>query len=87
MKLYIPLFGILALLWLALYSATQFGQAGEAIRQFAYIVVGTVVMFFLTVVDYRTLRKASIPLYFITLGTLAAVLVAGESVNGSQRWL
>ena len=87
MKLYIPLFGILALLWLALYSATQFGQAGEAIRQFAYIVVGTVVMFFLTVIDYRKLRKASIPLYFITLGTLAAVLVAGESVNGSQRWL
>ena len=86
-KLYIPLAGILTLLWLALYSATQFGQAGEAIRQFAYIVVGTVVMFFMTVLDYRALKKAAIPLYLVTMAALGAVLVAGESVNGSQRWL
>ena len=85
--LYVPLYGILTLLWLALYSATQFGQAGEAYRQLAYIVVGSLVMLFMTVLDYRVLKKASVPLYFITLGTLAAVLVAGESVNGSQRWL
>lgn len=86
-KLFIPLFGILVLLWMALYSATQFGQAGEAPRQLAYIIVGAGVMFFLTALDYRALRKAAVPLYFITLAALMAVLVAGESVNGSQRWL
>lgn len=87
LKLYLPLAGILTLLWLALYSATQFGQAGEAIRQFGYIAVGSVVMLFLSGLDYRVFRKAVVPLYLVTLGVLGAVLVMGESVNGSQRWL
>lgn len=82
-----PLAGILVLLWMALYSATQFGQAGEAVRQLAYIVVGTGVMFFLTALDYRKLRKAAVPLYLVSMAALGAVLVAGTSVNGSQRWL
>lgn len=86
-SLYFPLAGILAILWLALYSATQFGQAGEALRQFAYIVVGTLVMLFLTALDYRLLKRAAVPLYLVTLAALGAVLVAGQSVNGSQRWL
>lgn len=86
-SLYAPLFGILALLWVALYSATQFGQAGEALRQAAYIAVGTAAMFGFTAMDYRHLKRLSIPLYFVTAATLALVLVAGQSVNGSQRWL
>lgn len=86
-SVFVPLYGLLGLLWMALYSATQFGQAGEAIRQAAYIIVGTVVMFFFTVLDYRHLKKLSIPLYGVTLAALGLVLVAGQSVNGSQRWL
>lgn len=72
---------------MALYSATQFGQAGEAIRQGAYIVVGSIVMLFFTAFDYRHLKRLSVPLYGITAAALGLVLVAGQSVNGSQRWL
>jgi len=86
-SLYVPLAGLLALLWLALYSATQFGQAGEAVRQAAYILVGAVVMFLFTAFDYRKIRHVAPPLYGVTLLALGAVMVMGESVNGSQRWL
>jgi rod shape determining protein RodA len=86
-SLYAPLFGLLALLWVALYSATQFGQAGEALRQAAYIAVGTAVMIGLTALDYRHLKRLALPLYLLTLLSLVVVLVGGQSVNGSQRWL
>ena len=86
-SVFLPLAGILILLWLALYSATQFGQAGEALRQAAYIVVGTIAMFGFAAMDYRHLKSLSIPLYGVTILSLLAVKVAGQSVNGSQRWL
>ena len=82
-----PLAGILLLLWLALYSATQYGQAGEALRQAAYIAVGTLAMLGFTAMDYRHIKKLAFPMYLVTMLALLAVLVAGESVNGSQRWL
>lgn len=87
LSLYVPLFGILILLLGAVYSATQFGDAGEATKQFAFMVVGTVVMFGFTILDYRVLKRASVPLYLVTMVALIAVLVAGTSVNGAQRWL
>jgi rod shape determining protein RodA len=86
-SLYGPLGGVITLLWMALYSATQYGQAGEAIRQAAYVFVGVLVMMGLTLLDYRQMRKLAFPLYIVTLASLGAVLVAGQSVNGSQRWL
>lgn len=86
-SLYVPLYGCLALLMMALYSATQFGQAGEAIRQSAYVVVGSIVMIGMTAFDYRKLKQVIWPLYGVTLAALGTVLVAGQSVNGSQRWL
>lgn len=86
-SIFVPLAGILGLLWLALYSATQFGQAGEALRQAAYMLVGTMVMLGFTAMDYRYIKKLALPMYGVTLAALGAVLVAGQSVNGSQRWL
>lgn len=86
-SLYGPLFGILALLWAALFSATQFGQAGEALRQACYIGAGTVVMGFLTLLDYRKLKLVALPLYLLTAAFLVIVMVMGTSVYGAQRWI
>lgn len=85
--LYAPLYGLLALLWTALYSATQYGQAGEAYRQAGYILVGSLVMFALSALDYRRLQRLHWPFYLFTGAALTAVLVAGHSVNGAQRWI
>ena len=86
-SIFAPLGGMIVLLWMALYSATQFGQGGEAVRQAAYVAVGTVVMLGLTLMDYRRLKQLAFPMYLVTLVSLAVVLVAGHSVNGSQRWI
>ena len=86
-SLYGPLFGVLALLWAALFSATQFGQAGEAARQACYIGAGTVIMFALTLLDYRKLKHIALPLYLATILALVAVMVMGTSVYGAQRWI
>lgn len=85
--LYAPLYGIIALLWGALYSATQYGQAGEAVRQAFYVGVGTVAMLGLSALDYRKLKRWQFPFYLFTATALVAVLVAGHSVNGAQRWI
>jgi rod shape determining protein RodA len=41
----------------------------------------------LLVPDYRRLERIAIPFYLLTLALLAAVLVFGPVVKGSQRWL
>lgn len=87
LSLYVPLAGMLFLLWLALYSATQFGQAGEAMRQLVYIGIGAMLMVSLTIMDYRHLKTLALPCYLATLAALGAVMVMGQSVNGSQRWI
>lgn len=86
-SLYAPLLGLLLVLWMALDSATRFGQAGEASKQALHMLVGGVVMMLFTLLDYRHWRRLAWPLYAVTLLSLAAVLAVGTSVNGAQRWV
>ena len=85
--LHLPLAGLIFLLWLALYSATQFGQAGEATKQAIHIVLGGVIMLALTRLDYHHWKRLAWPLYAVTIVALIAVLAVGTSVNGAQRWV
>jgi rod shape determining protein RodA len=87
LSFYAPLVGLLFLLWLALHSATQFGQAGEAGKQALHILLGAVLMLVFNLLDYRHWRRLAWPVYGLTLLSLAAVLVVGTSVNGAQRWI
>lgn len=82
-----PLFGICFLLWLALYSATQFTTDGEATKQLLYAFLGGSVMIGLAAVDYHRLMKLGAPIYLFTMATLIGVVVAGQEVNGARRWL
>lgn len=86
-SLFLPLLGLLSVLWAALHSATQYGQAGEATKQAVHIALGSVLMLGLTLLDYRRWRRLAWPLYALTLVALAAVLFVGTSVNGAQRWV
>jgi rod shape determining protein RodA len=61
--------------------------AGYAKRQSIFLIVGLVILFGVTLVDYRYWKNFSRPLYFITIFFLLVILVMGQVSFGAQRWL
>jgi len=72
-----------------IYSATsntpELGKLPQ--RQIIYAVVGLALMGLTAAIDYRLLSSLSLVLYFITLGILVAVVIAGQTVVGARRWI
>src|SRR5690242_17096630 len=56
-------------------------------RQLVWIGIGTTVMGAAAFFDYRALTTYAYPVYAVTVGLLAAVMVAGHVTGGSRRWL
>ncbi len=56
------------------------------ILQAVWIVVGVVFLFLLQLVDYSVIGEHAALLYWIGVGLLAAVLVAGYTSRGTQGW-
>lgn len=56
-------------------------------RQLLWIGLGTGAAFLPMVIDYNALARWARLLYYINLGLLSAVLVAGRSALGAQRWI
>ena len=44
-------------------------------------------MYLVSRLDYHMLMRAAVPAYLISLGLSGAVLLVGDSYNGSKRWL
>ncbi len=57
------------------------------VRQSFFILLGFFVLVLVLLVDYRRLKRLIWPLYLVGLLSLAAVFVAGATVNGATRWL
>jgi rod shape determining protein RodA len=57
------------------------------IRQVAYAVVGLVLMFAMTRIDYSRFRELRLGLYGTMIGLILLVLAAGGVTRGSRRWL
>jgi len=79
--------GVLSLLGLVtLYSAASDhpGRFGEQLRNFA---LAAVLMVAVAGLPPRLLKRLALPVYAFGLILLVAVLVAGVSVKGAQRWL
>ena len=55
-------------------------------HQLAYVVFGIVVMYVISVFDYRRFEILATPLYVIGLFSLVGVFVAGQSALGAERW-
>lgn len=55
-------------------------------RQGAAIIIGTVGMLFCMNIRYSILKKWVVPLLFVTIVLLAAVIVVGEGPNGVKSW-
>ncbi|PZE22543.1 putative lipid II flippase FtsW [Paenibacillus xerothermodurans] len=58
-----------------------------AIRQAAWIAVGTVAMFFFMNIDYRKIKKWIGPAFVIVVIILLLVPVVGKEVNGATSWI
>ena len=58
-------------------------------KQFAFAIVGLVLMFILSKIDYRFYKKYYWPIYFASWLVLLLVLVPGigHSVKGATRWV
>ena len=93
------LFLIFALLLLSLgtvmvissgYAYAEF-RYGDSLyftkRQLVWLTVGIFAMFFSSRLDTKILKKATFPLYFLTVLLLLLVLVIGFVGNGAKRWI
>jgi rod shape determining protein RodA len=76
-----------------IYSATRqaLANAGDSPhyyleRQGFFVVLGVVVMYVISRIDYRRFEIAATPLYVFSLVALAGVFVVGQSSLGAQRW-
>ena len=56
-------------------------------KQFFAMVLGLAVMYVVSSMDYHALQKAALPGYFLSLALSGAVLLVGDTYNGSKRWL
>lgn len=81
--------GILVAIGLIMVWSTTFfwsePQSAIFLQQVRNAVIGIVVMFVLSLINYRLWRRLSIPLMAATIIALIGVLMLGESVFGAKR--
>ncbi len=70
------------------YAYVQYGSdSAIALRQAAFAALGLVLMLLISALDYHHWRKAAIPVMFVTLALLVAVLLFGEVRFNARRTL
>jgi rod shape determining protein RodA len=71
------------------YSATLRDPdvQGYFSRHIVNLIVGLAAMLLLTALDYHALQSWAVPLYLVTVGVLATVLIIGRISSGAQSWL
>jgi rod shape determining protein RodA len=72
-----------------LYSAGRsvYSPTPHYIKQSAFFLIGWMIALFISCVDYRVLVSLAPLAYGVILCLLVAVLVVGEEIKGSRRWL
>lgn len=56
-------------------------------RQLVWLGIGSIAFLFFLNLDYLQFKRFSLHLYLLNLGILAAVMFAGSTARGAQRWL
>ena len=70
------------------FALQKYGDSYHYIKnQIFFVSAGLIAMFFAMRFDYLWLRKATVPLFIVTLGLLFAVLVLGVAKGSAQRWI
>ncbi|HUI75042.1 MAG TPA: rod shape-determining protein RodA [Candidatus Acidoferrum sp.] len=79
---------ICALGVLEIYSATKASPlAGMQIKQMKWLVVGFVLMFIVSRIDYHLILDQALVFYIIGIAALVAVLFVGHTRFGAKRWI
>jgi rod shape determining protein RodA len=89
--------GLLALVFLLLLFGliVQYGlalnitKAGSSffIKQFIFTLIGLIIIFLLSQIDFRILKSIGYIIYFLTLVALVLVLIGGKTFHGVRGWL
>jgi cell division protein FtsW len=68
---------------------TRADPAAQGLEQIVWAGIGLTGLIVASRIDFRHLRYLAIPIFVITLGLLAAVLMPGigSEINGSRRWI
>lgn len=56
-------------------------------NQFLFWLLGLAVLYFVAHLDYKNLKNIAVPLYLVVLASLILLLIAGEPIRGSVRWV
>ena len=71
-----------------IYSTTlHTALSGEYKKQAYWVLIGTIVAFILSQIDYHLILDHVLTLYVLTLAGLVVLLAAGHPVGGVRRWL
>jgi rod shape determining protein RodA len=71
-----------------IYSATYNTKlAGAHVKQIYWILFGVLLLFLMSLLDYRTLLERVPWLYVVSIAALVAVLVFGQKYLGARRWI
>ena len=83
--------GLIACSLIALKGATADDVPGQpnyyVYRQSIYAVVGLIVMYGVSRIDYSRLRDLRHPIYWAMIGSIALVYALGSAARGSKRWI
>ncbi|MDD6616450.1 MAG: putative peptidoglycan glycosyltransferase FtsW [Lachnospiraceae bacterium] len=87
--LFLAAFGLLVLYSMSAYNGqVRFGDSAYYFKkQFFAILLGLLAMYAVSGIDYHVLQKAAVPAYLLSLALSGAVLLVGDTYNGSRRWL
>ncbi len=78
-------FGVVSI-WSATGDQT-FVFSNLGVRQAAYSLLGFILMFVISRIDYRLIQYAAWPFYWFSNFLLVLVLFVGVVIGGSQRWI
>ncbi len=74
-------------LYSATYAIRDAGGYQIFIKQIYWFLLGFAIFFAMTIFDYHIIERIAYPVYFLSVGSLAMVLVIGKVFSGSQRWI
>ena len=74
-------------LYSATYAIRDAGGYQIFIKQIYWFLLGFAIFFATTIFDYHIIERIAYPVYFLSVGSLALVLVIGKVFSGSQRWI
>lgn len=87
--LFLTGFGLITLYSTSAYNGqVRFGDSAYYLKkQLFAAILGLGAMYLVSQLDYHFLSQAAVPGYFLALALSGAVLLAGDTYNGSKRWL